>query len=488
MKRIFIWMLLLSAAYGQVADYIGISTAYESNPAWRICDFLGDFQRLGIELENQKGDFGQVFEPDNLFNINTIAEGEKQLFKKGVFSGYVAYHRQKLGNKLWVHHRNPYIGFPFLLADSSTGDLELNGIHWQLGYSHSLLENKLFLGSQLFYNVDEEMKEVFPKPIIKHRDLALSLGTGYRFGGFVQTGLNYTYFDLEELAATSKYSLDQDKTPIFFKVRGLDNPIIFRGETSEERKQTFVGHNLQLDSKISGLWAKETKLWGEFEMGRIEAVDGGAYPIDQGRMETRKLAFFAEATFSLAGKSELAFRALGVRRFYTADHPDLKIEVFEYKSEKLGGELELLLPLNPHLAMVPKLFGSSQFLKREDKFNGILDYFPSGTWGGSLEIEYTGFSKLNQSLEPGYSMTKIGDKKIFAYNTGWYYNQVTAEEEIFYGTDRLTYWLKYAVSYRFKNNRYILVDIRYQFSDQADNGYFKDARELSAGLKLEIRK
>jgi len=488
MKQYFVMLLLLSITFGQIENYTGISTANESNPAWLINDYTSDFQNLGIEMNNGKGDFGLMYEPDKIFDINYIAKGEKQLFKNGIFSGFVAFHQQQLGHKMWVHNRNPYLGFPFLLADSSIGDMKLNGIHWQLGYSHKLLDDKLFLGSQLFYNVDEEIKDIFPKPIIKHRDMALSLGAGYKFNQYLQSGINYTYFDFQEQAKTSKYSQDQDKTPLIFKIRGLDNPIIFRGETSEERKQTFIGHNLKVDTKITDVIAKEITLLGEFETGEIEAVDGGSYPINQGTMDATKLAFFVDARFPLIGKSEIKFCTFGENRKYNADHPDLNIEVFEFKKEQLGGGLELIFPLNDHITFTPKAFGSSQFLKREDKFNGVLDYFPSTSFGGSLGIELVNYSKINQNMSVGYSTTKIGDSEIFAENTGWYYNEITAVEEIYYGTDSYTYWIDYHLNFQFKENRFVIFDIKYQSWNPVDNDYFDDYKDLSVGLKFEIRK
>ena len=117
-----------------------------------------------------------------------------------------------------------------------------------------------------------------------------------------------------------------------------------------------------------------------------------------------------------------------------------------------------------------------------------MDYFPSTSFGGSLGIDFVNYSKINQSFGVGYSSTKIGDVEIFAENRGWYYDQITAKEEIYYGTDRYNYWIDYHVNYQFKENRAVIFKIKYQSYNPVESDNLDDYKNLSVGLRFEIRK
>jgi hypothetical protein len=94
---------------------------------------------------------------------------------------------------------------------------------------------KIYSGTTVFYNVDEAYKTIFPKPQVKHRDIMLTHGFAIKPVKQILLGLTALYFDFQENLETSQYNQDQTKTPIFYKIRGLDNPLVFKGETSEER-------------------------------------------------------------------------------------------------------------------------------------------------------------------------------------------------------------------------------------------------------------
>jgi len=399
MKKLILLLACFTMTLGQYHDVIenftGIKTPDNGNPAWISKKHRGNIHSYEIKTDFEQGDLKLPFTPEKSLDINYIASGEKQLFGSGVFSGYVSYHQQNLSNKFWIHNRNPYQGFPFLLADSSEGDIKLNGIHWQLGYSHEILKDRLFVGTRLFYNVDEEMKQVFPKPINKHRDMVFSLGIGSILTENLELGFTWNYFDFQEILKTGKYSMEQARNPIFFKIRGLDNPLIFRGTSSVERDMDFIGNSLQLDGKIRDFFFKELDFVAGFENCDAEAVDGGAYPVNQGTMTSDELYFSMSGAIALPGKSEWKFFSHGNALEQISDHPDIAIEVFEYRRKQVVFGTGLQFLFFDHLTLQPGIFGSSQYLKRVDKFNGILEYYPSQSLGEYLTLDIVGFKKFS---------------------------------------------------------------------------------------------
>lgn len=470
-------------------DYTTISTSNQSNPAWMIKNYSGNYYSYGIDMDRESGDYKLPYIPEESLNINYIARGEKKLFQRGLFSGYVAFHQQNLVNKKWIHNRQPYQGFPFLLADSSVGDMKLNGIHWQLGYTHEIIKNRLFLGSQLFYNVDEQFKQVFPKPINKHCDMVFNLGVGNILTDNIQIGFNYTYFDIQEIMKTSKYSLEQDKTPIFIKIRGLDNPLILRGETSLERELNYVGNSFQFDGKISNVLFKEINFIAEYENARAKTVDGGAYPINQGSMDSDELFFSADIKLPFIGKSEIDFFTYGKQINQYSIHPEIDIEIFEYKIEQLAVGINFVFPLSNRIQISPTLFGSSQFLKRVDKFNGILEYFPSTTFGGSIGFDMLSLNKFSLNLRTGTEIKQINKSETFIEREDWYYQQIIKQEEKYYNSDKMCTWISSDIRYRYDENKSLILNIRYNSLNDYDDTYSDLYRSgLSIGLKIEMKK
>ncbi|HMA62187.1 MAG TPA: hypothetical protein VKP78_06000, partial [bacterium] len=415
--------------------------------------------------------------------INYIAAGQKKLFENGLFTGYVGYHQQNMDEKKWVHNRMPYRGIPFLLADSSTGGMELNGIHWQLGYSHKLRGDKLYLGSSLFYNVDEEHKTVFPKPINKHRDIAFTTGVGSRINSNINLGLSATYFDFQEIMETSKYSLEQDKTPIFFNIRGLDNPIISRGQTSEERQIDLTGYRLTFDSEVYDLLSEQITLLAGVEQAKAEAVDGGAYPVPQGSWSSNRYFYSVRMAFSVFRTTSLELFSKGQINDQTADHPDIDVEIYEYHREQILAGLAWQIPVGSLFAIKPSVYGSSQYLKRADKFNGILDYYPATIYGGSLELRFFQYKGVSTNLEMGSSFLEIGDTEMFADRIGWYYNQITAKESEYYQSNKLKPWVSAKIKWKHSPKVDFVLNIQYE-QIIPDSHYFENSRR--SRLKVDF--
>jgi len=456
------------------------------NPGWQIENCSGNHMAYYSSFNSDFGKYKLPYSPQQRTDWNYIAAGENKLFENGLFSGYVGYRQQRLSDKKWVHNRLPYRGLPFLLADSSTGGIELTGIHWQLGYSHELIKNKLYLGSSLFYNVDEEHKTVFPKPINKHRDIVWSNGLGYRINKYLKTGLSFSYFGFQEIMKTSKYSLDQDKTPTFFNIRGLDNPIISRGKTSEERKIDIDGYRLTIDSEVNNLLVDKLSLLGGYEQASADIVDGGAYPVPQGDWFSQRLFFSTNLIISVFDDLQVKIFSTGQSNLQTGEHPDLAIEIYAYREKYLKGGIGLRFPIKTWFVLAPTIYGSSQYLKRVDKFNGILDYYPSNTIGARIGIDFNRYKNLEFSLKIGSEVTEVGDSELYTRGKGWYYKQITASEIRFYQSDKEWPWIDAKLKWYYKPDLNFIFDFHYGSLMPSSNGYFSDVSRNNVAINFSI--
>ena len=135
-----------------------------SNPAMLAAEF-GNRSFYTVAQDGHRGDFRRPFTARARSEYTATAGGQQVFGRRSLLAGSFSYRRQRLEEKMWVHNRAPYSGQPFLLADSSTGDFRLNGIFWEVLWSRNWIEQKLTSGIGLFYNVDEEYKTVFPKPV-----------------------------------------------------------------------------------------------------------------------------------------------------------------------------------------------------------------------------------------------------------------------------------------------------------------------------------
>ena len=456
------------------------------NPGWQIENCTGNHMAYYTSFNSDFGQYKLPYAPRQRRDWNYIAAGEKRLFENGLFSGYVGYRQQRLFDKKWVHNRLPYRGIPFLLADSSTGGIELTGIHWQLGYSHELIKDKLYLGSSLFYNVDEEHKTVFPKPINKHRDLVLSTGLGYIINQYFKTGFSFSYFDFQEIMKTSKYSLDQDKTPTFFNIRGLDNPIISRGQTSEEREIDIDGYRIKFDGQIQDLIVDKLNLIGGYEYAYADVIDGGAYPVPQGTWYSGRIFFSANAIFSLSRKLKTEIFSSGQINNQNADHPDLDIAIYEYRQEMIRGGIACHLSFKNWFTLSPSVYGSSCYLKRVDKFNGILDYYPANSYGAQLDIDFYRYKNVEFNLVLGNEVTRLQDSKIFTREEGWYYDRITQKEILFYKSNKQYPWIGSTFKWFYKPGLNFLLSFRYGRLISRDNNYFSGKKRGNIDINFSI--
>ncbi len=474
----------LPAQYNQPVEssiryYLGIDDSHlmqnrYPNPAWLYRDNHKNVVRYYFGYNNDNGKFKRPFDPGEKGEMTYRASGLKRLGDKNVFAGSFSYRNKSLKNKMWVHNSMPYTGIPFLLADSSTGGFNLNGILWEVEYASELIQNRLYSGLSIFYNVDEEYKTVFPKSQVKHRDLSIASGFGIVLNRHVSFGCNFRYFDFQEILRTTRYSLEQNKTPIFYKVRGLDNPLIFRGETSEERLYALQGHAFELDGEAKKIIADQINFTSGYEKARSQSEDGGAYPIKQGKWFSDKYFFLADFLFKITQRVGFSLFSFGELNKQTAEHPDLRIEIYEYRTQKLAGGCSFLYHITDGFNISPGLYFSSQTIKRIDKYNGILQYFSTSSIGGTISSNFIFWRNLHTDVAFGSELLLLDGFDIYKERTSFYYDLITKREGEYYKTDKRDYWVKTKFNWIVSPNSRYIIELKYNILKPINNMQFKN--------------
>ena len=388
-------------------------------------------------------------------------------------------------DKMWVHNRQPYTGMPYILADSTTGSWNLKGLIWNVDISRELVRDHLYGGLSVFYNVDESVKDIFPRPMSRHRDMSFAGSLGWAAAGNLRVGMTLEYYNLQESMHTWPYRLDQEKTPIFFKPRGLDTPLIFHGQTSEERLYFIEGLLYSVDGQLQDFWFDEINISGNYGGSFAENVDGGAYPIDQGSWEDRYASFSADLLLSL--NMWLNFRLFGNGWFreQTATHPDFALHIYSETERELRGGGSLAVGSARNIRLIPAATVVSRMLKREDSFNGILDYFPGTMVQVQLGIEFPRMPMGAYSCSFGSDVYTTRDNEIYKpNNTTFYYDLITAPDELFFDTDYRCFRFSQLLSLGEKRRFSLLLDYLRIMPENSDN--FGDAIREQINLKFVL--
>lgn len=234
----------------------------------------------GGSLEVNSGEYRTAFLPSQSNGQQYYFRLVKPLTARHIFKGYFGFQRLEDRQVLWIHQSRQLDTNPFLLADSSIGNFVLNGIFWDGEWAFSL-RRSLFIGAGIYYNVDQRLKQNFPKPENQHRDIHLRGGLQKNWK-ITQIGLAFRYFNEQEKVEISRYNLNQNLTPVLYKFRFSDLPVILRGKTSEERLLDY--HGWEINMHFSRKIFQRSAVMGIFAYSHNQGttVDGGSQPQNQG--------------------------------------------------------------------------------------------------------------------------------------------------------------------------------------------------------------
>ncbi|MDX9779659.1 MAG: hypothetical protein RBT66_01325, partial [bacterium] len=361
-------------------------------------------------------------------NLSATAymEMENGLF----FAGRFAYRHEQRKDKLFLHNAENYLDMPFYFGDSTSGDFNLNGIDWNLIFSYPL-SSRWRAAADIFYNVDEQFKTVFPKPNVKRNGVHLRPALAYR-GKSLQFGVTGSFFRYRELMNTRKYVLEQGRSPIFIRIRGLDRPLLTYAQTSEERLQSIDGKGVSANLDLGGILLLESF----YERSHAGIVDGGSYPEAQGNWELDRFSWRAalRKTGPRSGVSELFFEQH--LRKGSGLHPTLDRRIYASYYRAMEGGISLPYRRSPGESFTGTVSYLIEDYKREDNFYGLLQYIPAHML--KMEFIYRKSGKkadFEMNLQYAEDIC-IGEAVVYTEMSGDYYADISAAELAYQLTDR----------------------------------------------------
>ncbi len=438
MRKLLLLSVIMSIALAQIpsTEYLYLDILSDMtkqlpnrNPAYLSSENIPYAYAFKYSYNNCAGDYKLPFTPGAKHYQNLEVSAFQEMDNGVLFVGRFAYRFEQRQDKLWLHNAETNIDIPFYFADSTTGNFNLNGIDWSIIFSYPLGKNTR-LAVDIFYNVDEQFKSVFPKPNSKRNDLHIRPAVSFK-SERSSLGLTGSYFQFKENIKTKKYSLEQGRSPIFMRIRGLDRPLLTYAETSEERLQTIQGLGFSSNFNLGG------RLLGEVDYENANAVitDGGSYPVEQGNWNSNRIAY-------RLGLHSTASRHVDIDLFFRqywnnakGYHPDLGALIYQYGNRQFeGGIVVPFMPMRGE-TWTNSITYAFEDIKREDNFFGLSHYIPWTTL--HLDIEYKLEHRgIDYHLNIGYSKVTVGETVEYNSMSDWYYDTITANEIAYYSSDR----------------------------------------------------
>ncbi len=400
---------------------------------------------LGVNTFNISGDFRLPFTPLEIRRQNFFIRTVYPLSENDIFKGAFIYRHQVENAVLWLNQSRHLQENPFLFADSSSGDFRLNGLFWSAEWAHRFSKSMLF-GLGFFYNVDQRLKQIFPKPLNKNRDIFIKSGLQFSLKHW-KIGLTYHFISEQEKVEIKKYNLEQNLTPIIFKFRYFDLPVILRGRTSEERKVEYNAHawGVQI-AKDFGLLSASG--FFRYVLAQSETIDGGSRGQAEGRY--KKEDFTGGIIIIREGVSSKYFLKYQYNsRFLNAYHPDFNFIIIKSprREHRFGSGLKMRL--SDHWS----LFGDFLF---KHLWEYKQDLVTNNYWKFSLQTYSLRFgfnqrwTKAWQSdLWLGYSHFNYTDKKRTDNSYTDFYVYLYEQPYYFYIGKNLEYQAGIKLIYRY---------------------------------------
>ncbi|MCF7833455.1 MAG: hypothetical protein K9N05_07770 [Candidatus Marinimicrobia bacterium] len=438
MKKIILLLSLAGLIFAQMptAEYLYLDILSDisgglpnQNPASLTINNLPYAYAFSYRNFSDGGAYRLPFSPGEKHYNNLEVSAYQEMKNGTVFAGRFAYRYEQRKDKLWLHNTETNIDIPFYFADSTTGDFELNGIDLDIIFSYPL-SNKTQIGVEIFYNVDEQFKTVFPKPNIKRNDVNIRPAILIK-GKRSSLGLTGSVFQFKENIAIKKYSLDQNQTPILMRIRGLDLPVMSYAETAEERLQIMNGYGLSGNIDLGNIITYEMNA----ENTSATITDGGSDPVEQGNWKTVRWYHRFDLHTALN-------KILDVNPFYylstieiSAYHPTFLSQIYQYNNRSyIGGVSFKYLSQKNESWDGTVSYGFSD-INREDNFFGLSQYIPWNTLHVGFDYKLTQ-SNIDFSFNIGFNNIKVGTTVEYNEMSDWYYQMISAKEIAYYSQDR----------------------------------------------------
>ncbi|MBD3223333.1 MAG: hypothetical protein GF313_01280 [Caldithrix sp.] len=260
---------------------------WAGNVAWLKQNDSLNWMRYAARSDNEWGALHRHWDAKQRSRDDLLFSGQKHLDGQQTFYGSLMYTADfRLGLNRAIE-RQPYGLDPFVLADSTQGDMTFLGPKVNVAYNY-WLSPKWYLGASLTYAINRGLKQQFTRPEIINRVVRAGLHAVYRINGNLSLGLSYGPYHIQDI--TKEVKQPDGKSPITYRYRGEYK---FRLKVGTyERTATYEGFNLRpqiawTSDRLNGvIMTNYYYQWHELFDGTITRYYDGYFQAEQYAMTT----------------------------------------------------------------------------------------------------------------------------------------------------------------------------------------------------------
>ncbi|MGE5499529.1 MAG: DUF6850 family outer membrane beta-barrel protein, partial [Syntrophothermus sp.] len=455
-----------------------------SNPAFLNCEISDQLLSVQSAYKTESGDFRRFIDPEQTALFQMSASGKKSIDSLQLFKGSFGFQRIERNGWHWIQTRDYNTLNPFLLGDSTTGKTHYNGIVMKAEYG-TMLFSKLLAGFSINYNVDESLKEVFPRPTGDYRDIDLRAGFGYLLNENYSAGISARIYDnLEKI----KYLEDEggiSQEVFLLKFRGYDYPFVNKKKT-ENRSGFQNGIFTYGDFAYSGSMMKLSAYFG----GGIEQLsikDDASRPANQGYWQNSPYEGALRAAITAANNISLgvAYRL----RFddMWAKHALGSVLLMENKMK----HHEVKTGIEYSVTDKVTLGAEGGFISDEIKYT---DYYSPLSWKmkgtaftASLGAEIKWNEMLNTFISYGINSFSVSERSLQTGNEGPFFGQSRAADILFMLAEYIRHSVNSVISIKPAEWGIININLAYSTADPASDSGFRGVKRDNFYSTVEFR-
>lgn len=176
-----------------------------------------NWARYSYVSGNEWGNLRRYWDAE-AWHLNALSfSSQKHLGHNQIFYGQVRYTIDNQRDVRQAIEQQPYAPDPFVLADSTSGNIEYYGPQVQVAFSQKIT-SCLLLGASLDYGISRGLKKIYTTPEIISTTVAASLDVAYLLNPFLTLGLSFRPAYIKDII---KMEIQSDGSlPEVFRYRG----------------------------------------------------------------------------------------------------------------------------------------------------------------------------------------------------------------------------------------------------------------------------
>ncbi len=270
---------------------------FGGNPAALLRDYPADRLTIAPVAASEWGNYRRLYDPQRVNAFSVGFDGIKSLGEHGTFRGSTTYDVEKRYEVYRSIKPDPYAGEAFFVTDTTSGDFTFNGPTVAFAYAYELFPDVL-IGADLYYSVQDGLKNVYSLASILHRNVGGTAGIAWEILPELMLGATLRATDVQDrIEAASEDLLDVE----LFNVRG--------DTYATRRRSSSLDHTARASGEeygIEGFWCPND---------RLEATVVSSY----GNRRTKDLIRLSEVEYQQSGMQEETYRVDMRLRWLLAD-------------------------------------------------------------------------------------------------------------------------------------------------------------------------